>query len=402
MLSANVVFFVRPRPGEAGSEVALLVPTASYLAYGNYRLRLRPNPIFGSGEPEHPNDVHLKQHPELGGSLYDRHSDWSGVHHASRLRPLLNLRPRHNRIWGFPADCNLLAWLAHERVPFDVVTDEDLHREGAELLGAYRVVLTGSHPEYYSTPMLDALETWVGAGGRLMYLGGNGFYWRIAWHPEEPGVIEVRRAEDGTRAWMSPPGEYWHAFNGEYGGLWRRIGRPPNRLVGVGFAAQGFEGSSYYRRAPGADDPRAAFVFRGVPDEIIGDFGSVGGGAAGEEIDRYDLRLGSPPHALVLARSEDHDPAMLRTKEELLSTMPPYRDPKVRADLVFFECPNGGAVFATGSIAWCGALAHADYRNSVARITANVLARFRDPAPFPWPPPAPSGDPGANGGSGRC
>jgi N,N-dimethylformamidase len=29
-----------------------------------------------------------------------------------------------------------------------VITEEDLHREGLKLLAPYRVVLTGSHPEY--------------------------------------------------------------------------------------------------------------------------------------------------------------------------------------------------------------------------------------------------------------
>jgi hypothetical protein len=38
-------------------------------------------------------------------------------------------------------------------------------------------------------------------------------------------------------------GEYYHA-DGAYGGLWRRNGRPPQKLCGVGFSAQGlFEGS---------------------------------------------------------------------------------------------------------------------------------------------------------------
>ena len=45
---------------------------------------------------------------------------------------------------------------------------------------------------------------------------------------------EPRRAEDGTRAWMAEPGEYYQAFDGEYGGLWRRNGRPPQQIAGVG------------------------------------------------------------------------------------------------------------------------------------------------------------------------
>ena len=50
--------------------------------------------------------------------------------------------------------------------------------------------------------------------------------------------------------------------------------------------------------------------------------------------------------------------------------------------MVFFETPNGGAVFSTGSIAWAGALSHNSYDNNVARITGNVLRRFIDDTPF--------------------
>lgn len=385
----HIVFYVRPpklgRYSRRAVPAAFLVPTASYLAYANYRMRLKPNPLFGSGEPTCVNDAYLKRHPELGSSLYDTHSDYSGVHFSSRHRPLTNMRPRQNRIWGLPADMNIVGWLEQTGIEYEVITDEDLHEEGLDLLGRYSAVLTGSHPEYYSTAMLDAVDSYLRDGGRWMYLGGNGFYWRIAFHPARPGVIEVRRAEDGTRAWIAAPGEYYQASDGEYGGLWRRIGRAPNRTVGVGFAAQGFEKSTFYRRGPGADNPRARFVFDGIPDEIIGDFGSLGGGASGEEIDRYDRRLGSPAHALVLASATEHDEAMLRTKEEFLSTVPPFKDSKIRSDLVFFETQNGGAVFSTGSIAWAGALSYSNYKNNVAHLTENVLRRFIDPLPFASP-----------------
>ena len=43
-------------------------------------------------------------------------------------------------------------------------------------------------------------------GGRLMYLGGNGFYWRVARNPAVPGVLEVRRAEGGIRTWAAEGG----------------------------------------------------------------------------------------------------------------------------------------------------------------------------------------------------
>ncbi len=137
-----------------------------------------------------------------------------------------------------------------------------------------------------------------------MYLGGNGFYWRIAYHETLPGVLELRRAEDGIRDWVAEPGEYYHSFTGEYGGLWTRLGRPVQGLVGIGMAGQGFDVSGYYRRTEASRDRRAAFIFEGVDDDVIGDFGTIGGGAAGIEVDRHDRKLGSPPHTLIVATSE--------------------------------------------------------------------------------------------------
>ncbi len=88
-----------------------------------------------------------------------------------------------------------------------MIADEDVHTEGVSALAPYRVIVTGTHPEYRSTAMLDALETWLRQGGRLLYLGGNGFYWRVAFSNAWPGAIERRRTEDGVRNWQTEPGE---------------------------------------------------------------------------------------------------------------------------------------------------------------------------------------------------
>jgi N,N-dimethylformamidase len=219
-----------------------------------------------------------------------------------------------------------------------------------------------------------------------MYLGGNGWYWRIAFHKTLRGVIEVRRAEDGIRTWAAEPGEYFQSFNGEFGGLWRRVGRAPNVICGVGFIAQGFDVSGYYRRAPDAENPRAAFIFKSVDEEIIGDFGLIGGGAAGIEMDCITTHLGSPPNMLRLASSDGHSPMMMLVNEEF-GVVPPNLggdlNPRVKADLAFGETPSGGALFCTSSIAWCGSLSHNKYDNNISRITANVLDRFLSEAPFP-------------------
>ena len=66
--------------------------------------------------------------------------------------------------------------------------------------------------------------------------------------------------------------------------------------------AAGYDRSLPDGREQASHDPRAEFIFEGVPDDaLIGDAGLVLDGAAGLEIDRADVALGTPSHALVVA-----------------------------------------------------------------------------------------------------
>lgn len=396
----RVPFFVRAPKGKATADTLFLVPSCSYMAYANETSTLP------SGGGEHTmghvisygaEDLFLWTHPEYGLSFYDTHIDGSGVCYSSRLRPILNMRPGHmtgwicagGAPWQFNADTHITDWLEAKDIAYDVATDEDLHNEGIALLQRYKSVVTGSHPEYWSTPMHDALGAWIRDGGRFAYLGANGFYWRIGFHETLPGVIELRRSEDGVRDWEADSGEYYMSFTGEYGGLWRRNGRPPQSLVGVGFVAQGFDVSSYFEFQPDAADPRAGFIMKGIdPRERLGDFGSIGGGAAGLELDWVDTKLGTPWHTLRIASSLMHSNSVMLVPEEIYSAtqaMSGRDNPNVRADVTFFETPGGGAVFSASSISWASALAHNNYDNNVSRMTENVLRRFVDPKPFKMP-----------------
>jgi N,N-dimethylformamidase len=388
----HIPFFVRPpRGAPLGStdlggasprpRLALLIPTFSYLAYANWRLpfenpvaELIANalPVLGA------EDQYLLAHPALGPSLYDAHNDGTSAFYASRLKPNLNMRPGHPWLEQYPADLYLTDWLEAHGFDYDIITDEDLHAEGAALLSRYACVMTGTHPEYVSTAMWDGIDTYLRDGGRLMYMGGNGFVWRVGVRADLPGVIELRRGEASSSIGANMPGEYVMGFTGEYGGLWSKIGRPPQRLVGIGYVAQGFDFSAPYALLAESAAPRAAFIFEGLaPDAVIGDFGLLGHGAAGVEIDRADPALGTPAHALRLASSAGRHTATYK-----LGNVAGLDAPEVRADLVFFETARGGAVFSVGSMAWAAALSHAGYRNSVSRITGNVLSRFLDPKPF--------------------
>jgi N,N-dimethylformamidase len=239
--------------------------------------------------------------------------------------------------------------------------------------------MTGTHPEYVSRDMLVALDAYLWGGGRLMYMGGNGFYWVTSVDPAAPHVIEVRRGESGTRAWQAAPGEYYHSTTGEPGGLWRFRGWPPQSLVGVGFTAQGTDRASPYRRVVADTDPEVGFAFEGVPDEPLGDFGLHLGGAAGWELDRTDDALGTSPLARTLATSVGHSDSYQHAVEEAIRMSAHEggsRQPLVRADMVYVPYPNGGAVFSAGSISYAGCLSHNGYDNNISRITSNVLTRF--------------------------
>jgi N,N-dimethylformamidase len=283
------------------------------------------------------------------------------------------------RIWQFNADLHLVDWLEEKRFDWDAITDHDLHAEGVDLLRGHKTLVLGSHPEYWSGPMLDALEAYLEEGGKLMYLGGNGLYWVTGFDPTGSGVVEVRRF-GGTEAWTSEPGQTRLQFDGEPGGLWRHRGRAPQRTTGVGFVAQGLDTSGYYRRLdPEVRGEADGWVFEGVEGDVFGDFGLSGGGAAGLEIDAVNQLLGTPAQAEILASSEGHTEVMLECRENIGMTMPNMggeQDPNVRSDLVLFDLEGGGSVFSVGSISWCGSLSHDGYDNPVSRVTENVLRRF--------------------------
>lgn len=386
-----VTFFVRPPRGTTTAKLAFLASTVTYMAYSNYHWSFHERfcevtetlwTTLDKG------DIFLQEHNEVGLSTYDTHSDGSGVRYASRLRPVLNMAPK-TPLWSFNADTHIMGWLEAQGIEYDVITDEDLHEEGVALLDQYQTVLTGAHPEYYTTPMWDGMRAYLAREGRLIYLGGNGFIWRCALSSELPGVVELRRSEDGIRYRDEEPGEYYLEFTGEFGGLWRRLGMAPQALVGVGTVAVGFDISGYYKRKQASFDPRASFIFEGIDDdEVIGDFGILGGGASGSEIDAVDPMLGTPSHTLVVASSEGHSKNTLLVPDEIgfhHCAMDGVQSPLVKADMTFFETPGGGAVFSVGSIAWGGSLPHNGYDNNVSRISANVVRRFLDDKPFIMP-----------------
>lgn len=385
-------FFVRNSKPTA--KVAFQVPTASYLAYANELLAFDA-PVAQSITAHTPvlaqTDLELYKTREFGLSTYDHHDDHlNGVCFSTWRRPINNMRPKYRAAaigctWQFPADLSIVAWLDQSDFDYEIITDHDLHAEGVELLDNYNVVITGTHPEYYSEQMLEATEDYMDHGGRFMYMGGNGLYW-VTSFVDDGDTVEVRKLEGGTRAWQARSGEYYHTADGSRAGIWKNRGRGPAKVTGVGFSSEGMDKSSPFHRLPASHEEEVSWIFDGVETEKFGDFGLAHGGAAGIEIDRYDRRYGTPEHTRLLATSHGHSDGYPLVIEEILSNATGTAgttSPLVRADVTYTTNASGGASFCTGSIAWGQALPCNDFDNDISQIMANVVARFASDGPMP-------------------
>jgi len=387
-----LVFFVRPKAPTA--RIAFLVPTASYLAYANERLSFDEpiiQPVTGMTPILSEIDVEMYQTEEFGLSTCDRWADGQGVCYSSYHRPILNMRPKYRMsstgvAWGLPADLSIIAWLENQEYDYDILTDEDLHREGSAALTPYGCIISGTHPEYYSERMLDATEDYIASGGRYVYSGANGFQWSVAFRDDEPWVMECRKFGPAWKTWEMRPGEYYMATTGQKGGAWRAQGRPPQKLVGVGFISEGYGKSQFYRRMPDSYHRTVSWITKGIDGEILGDFGLAYDGAAGLALDRCDLTLGTPPHIKVIASSGGHTDNYIVNPEVIhyhFEGLAGSYDHRVRADITYFTSPNGGAVFSAGSIAFGQALPVKNFDNSVSRVLANVVDAFMKPGTLP-------------------
>jgi hypothetical protein len=105
---------------------------------------------------------------------------------------------------------------------------------------AYKLVLSVGHDEYWSAPMRDALERFIGDGGNVAFFSGNTCCWQV-------------RAEDGGKAltcWkqnfqQDPVYADAQEPTATLSTLWSHalVKRPENTLTGVGFLWGGYHKS---------------------------------------------------------------------------------------------------------------------------------------------------------------
>ena len=105
---------------------------------------------------------------------------YAGNGDTARLgRPFLDRGvPPHFRHYDLP----FLHWIARTGKAVDVLSDADLGAvaSGRALAAAYDLVVFPGHHEYVTSKEYDLVQQFRDAGGNLMFLFANDFFWRIA------------------------------------------------------------------------------------------------------------------------------------------------------------------------------------------------------------------------------
>jgi hypothetical protein len=123
--------------------------------------------------------------------------------------------------------------------------------------------------------MYNHLEAFLASGGSLLYLGGNGIYWKSDLSSE--GLIRVNMKD---------------------GELWRNLGRPESAILGVRYSSEDYGTYAPYQ-VYDASHP----LFKGlglVNGDTFGHTSLIGSGASGLETDKSDSF--SPRNGKILAR----------------------------------------------------------------------------------------------------
>jgi len=179
---------------------------------------------------------------QLATNTYNAYTNWGGYslyayngRHKVQGRRVSFDRPQHSQFsrWELP----FIQWAEKNGYALDYCVNSDLEYR-PEQLKHYKLVLSVGHDEYWSAPMRDNLEKYIGDGGNVAFFSGNTCCWQV-------------RSEDNGRAlacWKQNFGDDPQYKAGDHktlSTLWSHylVNRPENLLTGVGFLWGGYHRS---------------------------------------------------------------------------------------------------------------------------------------------------------------
>lgn len=259
-------------------------------------------------------------------------------------RPMITDRPEQG--WGHLAggEVLILKWLESQGIEYDLLSELDYHKDPA-LLRNYKAVLLNTHPEYWTSEMVDGLSAYVNSGGSLINLSANGLFCKAVLKGNQVEIMRHKGGYGGT-----------HRLSGERGGQWRELGKPESSVLGAGIFLPNWGTFGPYQ----VNNERH-WIFKGTGLRNGNTFGSRStndgadptwkgrAAASGWEVDVTDQN--SPQGTKILAKGTNGN----------------------GAELIYCKKPGGGRIFGVGSITFGGSLA---IDPIVSRITRNVIDQF--------------------------
>lgn len=290
-------------------------------------------------------------------------------------------------------------WAEAAGYEIDFATLHDLEAM-PELLKGHRCVISVGHDEYWSTPMRDAVDSFVDAGGRVARFAGN-FLWQIRLEDEGRRQVCYKYDAQDRDPLMGTAQEALVT------GAWE--GAPLNRPGALSFGANALRGVYAHVGRATRHGSGGFTIYR--PDHWAfagtalgyGDLLGAGSRVFGYEVDGLDHRFedGLPYPtgtdgadsateilAMGIASMLEHEPGIwgetlyigdteqvLRAKALHGAVTPETMEASTRGNGVIIHWHKGrGEVFNAATCEWVMGLARGDAE--VIRVTRNVLDRF--------------------------
>lgn len=323
---------------------------------------------------------------KLGTNTYQAYNDWGGYSfytggrdEGSRGAMVSFDRPAPPAILEY--EIFLVRWLeelaARAGFKVDYASNFDVHAEPS-LLPAYKLVICGSHDEYWSKEEFDAFENRIFRhGSNTIFMGGNTAYWQVRY-------ADINRPPGGD-----DHGRQMVCYKSPSDPIARRTGtvdptllitaqfregyrRPENMLMGVAYQNWFSPSGTPMQRVPYYVDSTDFPFFAGTGLKA----GDVLADVVGYEWDNRDpygngIRLWDENRSRIRLLPLDNIRVVLRGSP--VDTM----GRRGRAEAVYFETPAGAKVFNAGSIRWAWGLGKSGFvQPAFQKLNENLIRQF--------------------------
>ncbi|HEV7369700.1 N,N-dimethylformamidase beta subunit family domain-containing protein [Arenibaculum sp.] len=409
-IACHHLFIVRPVPGRRPGRILQVAATGSWTAYNTWGGSNHYQGITGPDRNQYAPTVSIER-PFCRGFVV-LPQDAPRIPLEVPVPPATPPRYPHME-WAYANgyskkyassgwasyDGHFFRWAERAGYAVDLASQHELHFR-PEILDGYDCVVFIGHDEYWTWEMRDAIDEYVGRGGRAARFAAN-FMWQT--RLEDEGRRQVcykyrARAEDPlygtgrqsrtTTSWEAPevgrPGAATFGLNATrglyvgWGGCAPRgvRGFPVYRPEHWAFAGTGL----YYGDLLGAESHVFGYEVDGVDYVIRGGLPEpTGEGGAPDGLEILALGMSSLKEESADIPADDQflsDADARFVAETLVGDQTPASVDKVKrgAGMIATFRRGGGEVFHAGSCEWVAGLLRRD--PMVERVTANVLDRY--------------------------